>query len=139
MEVFLFVLLKCVVCIVIVLAAVPNLIWMERKVSADFQLRIGPNRMGPGGVFQLLIDAVKLVFKEAFAPRGIDKVMYIIAPIMAFVPGLLNFAVIPVGEITGESGMLLAVSDLSLGLITILAISSLSSYGIAYALSLIHI
>jgi len=134
MEEFLFVLLKCVAAIAIVLGAVPNLIWMERKVSADFQLRIGPNRMGPGGVFQLLIDAVKLVFKEAFAPRGVDKVMYLIAPILAFLPGLVNFAVIPAGEITSESSsFLLAVSDLELGLITILAISSLSSYGIAYA------
>ncbi|HMU82814.1 MAG TPA: NADH-quinone oxidoreductase subunit NuoH [Leptospiraceae bacterium] len=134
MEQLVFIVFKCVTAVVLVLTAVPLMIWMERKVSADFQLRIGPNRMGPAGVFQLPVDAVKLLFKESFAPRGIDRFMYLAAPVVAFVPGLLNFAVIPAGEIRAEQGgLLLAVSDIELGLITILAISSLTSYGIAYA------
>ncbi|MCE9600393.1 MAG: NADH-quinone oxidoreductase subunit NuoH [Spirochaetia bacterium] len=134
MEELIVIAVKCVAAIALVLGAVPHMIWMERKVSADFQLRIGPNRMGPAGLFQLPIDAIKLFFKEAFAPRGVDTFMYLAAPVAAFIPGLLTFAVIPVGEVTFVDGSFrLAVADLELGIITILAISSLTSYGIAYA------
>lgn len=121
----------------IVMGIVPMLVWMERKVSARFQLRRGPNRVGPFGLFQLLADAVKLVWKEDFFPRNTDRVIFLAAPIMAFLPGVVSFALIPVGiaagnELVGPGGVM-AVSYLNMGLLVIMAISSVAAYGIAFA------
>jgi NADH-quinone oxidoreductase subunit H len=121
----------------IVMGIVPMLVWMERKVSARFQLRRGPNRVGPFGLLQLGADAIKLLFKEDFFPRNTDRVIFLAAPIMAFLPGVISFALIPVGIATGNDllgpGGVLAVSYISMGLLVIMAISSLAAYGIAFA------
>ena len=121
----------------IVMGIVPMLVWMERKVSARFQLRRGPNRVGPFGLFQLLADALKLVWKEDFFPRNTDRIIFLAAPIMAFLPGVVSFALIPVGVAAGNEllgpGGVLAVSYVNMGLLVIMAISSVAAYGIAFA------
>jgi NADH-quinone oxidoreductase subunit H len=121
----------------VVMGIVPMLVWMERKVSARFQLRRGPNRVGPFGLLQLMADAVKLLWKEDFFPRNTDRIVFLAAPIMAFLPGVVSFALIPVGiaagnELLGPGGVL-AVSYVNMGLLVIMAISSVAAYGIAFA------
>src|SRR4051812_25737597 len=74
---------------------VPILVWVERRGSAFIQNRLGPNRVGPLGLLQLLADAVKFLFKEEFLPQRGVKLMYYGAPVMALVPGALAFASIP--------------------------------------------
>jgi NADH-quinone oxidoreductase subunit H len=121
----------------VVMGVVPLLVWMERKVSARIQLRRGPNRVGPFGLFQVLADAVKLLWKEDFFPRNTDRAIFLLAPIMAFLPGVVSFALIPVGIAAGNDllgpGGILAVSYVNMGLLVVMAVSSLASYGIAFA------
>lgn len=129
--------LKMVAGMSIVMGIVPMLVWLERKLSARFQLRRGPNRVGPFGLLQLGADALKLLFKEDFFPRNTDRVIFLAAPIMAFLPGVISFSLIPIGIATGNDllgpGGVLAVSYISMGLLVIMAISSVAAYGIAFA------
>lgn len=121
----------------LVMGMVPMMVWMERKVSARFQFRRGPNRVGPFGLFQLVADSLKLLFKEDFLPRNTDKLIFLSAPILAFLPGMLSFALIPIGiagdnEFFGPGGVM-AVSYISMGLLVMMAVSSIAAYGIAFA------
>jgi NADH-quinone oxidoreductase subunit H len=129
--------IKIAVGIGLVMGMVPMMVWMERKVSARFQLRRGPNRVGPFGLFQLIADSLKLLWKEDFLPRNTDRLVFLAAPIMAFLPGVLSFSLIPIGiaggnELAGPGGVM-AVSYISMGLLVIMAISSVAAYGIAFA------
>ncbi len=128
--------LKMLVAVGIVMSAVPMLVWMERKVSARFQRRLGPNRVGPLGLFQSLADAIKLMWKEDFFPLQTDRLIFLAAPVMAFLPGVISFGVIPVGAAPGRDwlgqGGVLAVSYVEMGLLVIMAVSSLASYGLAF-------
>ena len=129
--------LKIAVGIGLVMGMVPMMVWMERKVSARFQLRRGPNRVGPFGLFQLIADSLKLLWKEDFLPRNTDRIVFLAAPIMAFLPGVLSFSLIPIGvaggnELLGPGGVM-AVSYLSMGLLVLMAVSSVAAYGIAFA------
>jgi NADH-quinone oxidoreductase subunit H len=121
----------------LVMGMVPMIVWMERKISARFQLRRGPNRVGPFGLFQLVADSIKLMWKEDFFPRNTDRLIFLAAPIMAFLPGVVSFALIPVGIAAGNDligpGGVMAVSYLNMGLLVIMAVSSVASYGIAFA------
>lgn len=110
-------------------------VWAERKVIADMQARIGPNRWGPYGILQTLADGIKLFFKEDFAPRTADRWTFALAPILAMVPSLLAFAVIPVGDhITiGDRRVDLIVSDLNIGILYFLAMGSIGVYGVVLA------
>ena len=115
----------------LVTAAVMTL--AERKISARIQLRIGPNRVGPGGVLQPLADGVKFILKEEITPDGANKGIFRLAPIMAAVPAMLTVAVIPfAGEtiIFGLDFGLLSLTDLDIGLLFVLALSGLSVYGV---------
>ena len=121
----------------LVMGMVPMMVWMERKVSARFQLRRGPNRVGPFGLFQLIADSIKLLMKEDFFPRNTDRLIFLAAPILAFLPGMLSFALIPVG-IAGDNeyfgpGGVMAISYISMGLLVMMAVSSVAAYGIAFA------
>jgi NADH-quinone oxidoreductase subunit H len=121
----------------LVMGMVPMMVWAERKVSARFQLRRGPNRVGPFGLFQLVADSLKLFWKEDFFPRNTDRLIFLAAPVLAFLPGVLSFALIPIGiaggnELLGPGGVM-AVSYLSMGLLVMMAVSSVASYGIAFA------
>ncbi len=121
----------------LVMGMVPMMVWLERKLSARFQLRRGPNRVGPFGLFQLVADSLKLLFKEDFLPRNTDKIIFLAAPIMAFLPGVLSFSLIPIGiaggnELMGPGGII-AVSYINMGLLVAMAVSSVAAYGIAFA------
>jgi len=108
---------------------------LERKFIAALQQRIGPNRVGPFGFFQPLADGLKLVFKEDIVPDGADKVIFTVAPILTSVPALIIMAVVPLGETVaiGKRQMPLGIADLNVGILYILAIASISVYGIVLA------
>lgn len=108
-----------------VMTMVPILIWLERKVVADFQIRIGPNRLGPFGLMQPLADALKLIMKEDILPSGADRVLYFLAPLMAMVPALLAAAVIPFGPTFWTR-----ITSLDHSILFSFALSSLSVYAI---------
>ena len=110
-------------------------IWFERKVIADMQARIGPNRWGPFGLFQSLADGIKLFFKEDIRPQQADRWTYAAAPVMAAVPSFLAFAVIPFGDrvTVGGERIDFIVSDLNIGLLFFLAMGSIGVYGVVLA------
>ena len=99
------------------------LVWVERKVVARFQDRLGPNRLGPFGLIQPIADVIKLLIKEDILPEGADKVVYNLAPIFALATVLLLWAVIPMAPtILG--------SDVNIGVLYIVAIGGLGTLGI---------
>src|SRR5437588_4323754 len=106
---------------------------IERRVVAKLQGRVGPNRTGPFGLFQPIADAVKMGFKEQIVPTQAKKAIYVMAPVIAVVVALCAFAVIPIGNgwLDGKQSIWDPyISDINVGLLWILAISSLSVYGI---------
>jgi len=92
--------------------------WVERRAIAKFQVRVGPNRNGPFGLFQSIADALKLMQKEVIIPRGADRFLYFVPPVMIFVPALLGWGPIPWAE-------KMAYIDLDVGILFTIAISSL--------------
>ncbi len=115
-----------VIILAFVLTVIMAFIWFERRGLARFQIRLGPNRAGPMGMLQPVADAIKVLIKEDIVPDKGDKWVYWLAPLVAFVPALLIFAVVPF-----QDGALLA--DLNIGILYVLAISSLSVVGIFMA------
>ncbi len=107
----------------------------ERKVMARMQMRIGPNRVGPGGMLQSLADGVKLALKEGITPKGVDKPVYLLAPIIAAVPAFMAFAVIPFGPEVSILGhrTALQLTDLPVAVLYVLAVTSVGVYGIVLA------
>jgi NADH-quinone oxidoreductase subunit H len=98
-------------------------IWLERRVVARMQMRIGPNRVGPFGLMQGLADGIKLALKEDIIPRAADRVVFIIAPIIATIPAFLAVSVIPFGpkvSIFGEETVL-QLTDLPVGVLMVVA------------------
>ena len=126
---------KVLVAFVALLLTTLLTIWFERKVIADMQARIGPNRWGPFGLLQSLADGIKLFFKEDVRPRQADRWTYVIAPVMAAVPSFLAFAVIPFGDrvTVGGERIDFIVSDLNIGLLFFLAMGSIGVYGVVLA------
>jgi NADH-quinone oxidoreductase subunit H len=121
---FLVLLIKIVVIFGAVMNVVGLLSWVERKMMARVQMRPGPTRVGPFGLFQPLADLIKFVFKEDVIPTQANKFLYILAPLIALIPAFLTFAVVPFGPS-------FQVTDLSVGLLFIFAATSLGVYGIA--------
>jgi NADH-quinone oxidoreductase subunit H len=114
----------------------PILIWLERKVCAWIQHRAGPNRVGPFGLLQPLADAVKLLTKEEIIPASAERALYYLAPMLAFVPAALAFTVIPMANsYVGDDGTIyrFQVANLNVGIIFVLAITSIGVYGLAFA------
>jgi len=110
--------------------------WIERKFIARLQNRYGPNRAGPFGLLQPMADGVKLFFKEELTPAGADKVIFTLAPIITLLPALLVFAVIPIGgsfNLFGVERRLVLAPGLNVGILYILAITSIAVYGITMA------
>ena len=115
-----------VVIFVFVMAMIMGFIWFERRAMAIMQARLGPNRAGPFGVLQPVADAIKILIKEDIVPAKGDKWVHWLAPVVAFVPVLMIFAVVPFYD-----GALLA--DLNIGILYVVAISSVSVVGIFMA------
>lgn len=118
-----------------VVLAVLVMTYVERRLSAFIQNRLGPNRVGPGGVLQPLADGIKFMMKEDLIPAGVDKPVYIMAPAMLLVPALMTFAVIPFGSTVHLFGrdIPLQVADVNVGILYILALTSVGVYGIVLA------
>ncbi len=109
---------------------------LERRVVARFQSRVGPNRAGPYGLLQPLADGVKLIFKEEVIPELADKWTFILAPMLAAIPAIVVFAVIPLGGTIylGNVAIPLTIApNINVGLLYVLAITSISVYGIVLA------
>ena len=133
--VVLIVIAKTVVVFTFLLVSVMLMIWFERKVIADMQVRIGPNRAGPFGIAQTLADGIKLFFKEDLLPRDADRPIFRLAPYLSLVPAFLTFAIVPVGgrlelfdrETTWQ------LADPPVGILFLLAMSSVAVYGVMLA------
>src|SRR5688572_5509885 len=97
LAVVLITLLKVVVTFALLLVATMFMVWFERKIIADMQHRVGPNRAGPWGLLQTLADGTKLFFKEDLLPEKADRRVFRLAPILAVVPAFLAFAIVPIG------------------------------------------
>ena len=128
-------LLKIAVVFNAVMAVVTLLVWVERRVSAFIQDRLGPNRVGPYGLLQPLADAIKFIHKEDLIPGQVDRRVFIIAPALSLVPALITFAVIPFGGTLSIFGweIPLVITDVNIGVLYVLALSSLGVYGIVLA------
>jgi NADH-quinone oxidoreductase subunit H len=137
------VLLKVVVIFVIGLVATMLMVWFERKVIAGMQNRIGPAKAGPFGILQTLADGIKLFFKEDLIPERSDRFVFKLAPYLSFVPAFLVWSVIPLGgDFTGDKGGFVTwfdhttrvqLADPQIGVLLLLALSSISVYGIMLA------
>ena len=133
--VFLIVAVKVIVAFVVLMVSVLLMIWFERKVISDMQSRIGPNRAGPWGILQTMADGIKLFFKEGLRPDGSDRTVFYLAPYLAVVPAFLIFTIIPIGgEVTvfGHTTEI-QVADPQIGILFLLAMSSVSVYGLMLA------
>src|SRR5919201_2036307 len=111
------------------------MVWMERKVCAYIQDRVGPNRVGVEGVLQPFADVLKLLMKEELRPRAADTVLFTIAPIISAAAAFAAFSVIPFGTETTLFGLLgtplpLQVTDVNVAVLVISAINSMGGYGI---------
>src|SRR5215510_9100634 len=120
---FIILMIKIVVVFGGVIGVLAFLSWLERKVMARVQMRPGPTRVGPFGLLQPLADGLKFLFKEDVIPTNANRFLYIAAPVLSLIPALLSFSVIPFGPD-------LTITDLSVGLLFIFAITSLGVYGI---------
>lgn len=125
-------LIKIVIVELTLLTAVAYTVYVERRFSAFVQNRLGPNRVGPAGLLQPLVDAVKLLMKEDIVPEKANKIVHAIAPGISIVVALSTFAVIPFGDkivIAGKE-IKLQIADVNVGILYILALVSLGVYGI---------
>ena len=125
-------LIKIVVILNALLLAVSYLVLLERKVIAWVQVRLGPMRVGPHGALQPIADAVKLLLKEDITPARADRWVFTAAPVIALVPALVVFAVIPFGsqvELFGRS-ISLSVTDINVGLLYVVSVASIGVYGL---------
>jgi NADH-quinone oxidoreductase subunit H len=126
---------KALVVFVFLLLTVLLSVWFERRVIGRMQLRPGPNRAGPFGLLQSLLDGVKGALKEDIVPRGVDKIVFFLAPVMAAAPALVSFSVIPFGGVVSIGGHKtpLQLTDLPVAVLLILAMSSMGVYGFVLA------
>jgi NADH-quinone oxidoreductase subunit H len=128
-------LLKIIIVFNVVMGVVTLLVWVERRVSAFIQDRVGPNRVGPFGLMQPLADAIKFIFKEDLIPGQVSRTVFILAPALSLIPALCTFAVIPFGGTLSlfDVTIPLIITDVNIGVLYIFALSSLGVYGIVLA------
>lgn len=137
--------IKLILIFLMMVQAVPILVWIERRGSAFIQNRFGPNRVGPLGLLQLLADAVKFLTKEEFVPSRAVKLLFYAAPVFALIPGAIAYCAIPMsipfnigafdflGSTWGPYNILVQGYDMSIGIVFILGVSSLAAYTILMA------
>jgi len=126
---------KIIIVVLVLLLGVAFMTWVERRVSAIIQFRLGPNRVGPFGLFQPIADGVKFMCKEETFPADSHKPLFLIAPGIAFMTALCAFAVVPFGPVIEVFGrtVSLVILDLDGGMLFALAATSLGVYGIVCA------
>jgi NADH-quinone oxidoreductase subunit H len=129
------VLAKAIAIFAFLLLTVLVAILVERKLLGRMQMRFGPNRVGPFGLLQSLADGVKLALKEGLTPTGVDKPIYLLAPIISVIPAIMAFAVIPMGPVVSvfSHRTPLQLTDLSVAVLYVLAVTSIGVYGIVLA------
>jgi NADH-quinone oxidoreductase subunit H len=127
--------IKIAVALGVLLTAVAYTVWLERKVVGHIQNRWGPTRVGPFGLLQPLADGVKFIFKEDLLPPHVYKPLYIAAPMIALIFALTSISVIPIGNWITLFGIHtpLEITDVNIGLLIVLGITSLGVYGVALA------
>src|ERR671921_2518056 len=135
MNFFVLSLIKSAVVAFVLLTTLAYLQWIERKVLAHIQLRLGPSRVGPHGLLQPLADVIKLLTKEGFIPANVNTFYYLLAPILAVTIALISISVIPFGPEIEIGGVrtFMQLTDLKVGILFILALSSIGVYGVALA------
>ncbi len=135
MDEFIVAAIKVIIAFAFLFTSVLLLVWAERRIVAFMQNRLGPTRAGPFGMMQTLADGLKLMFKESMTPRKAEVLLYLAAPVMALIPALLIFLVVPVGApITiGDTSYTMQVTDLNVGVLYFLALSSMAVYAITLA------
>ena len=126
---------KTIAVFVLVVVIVVFLIWGERKIVADMQNRIGPNRAGPFGMLQTIADGLKLFFKEQVSPAKAQIGLYLLAPFLAVIPAFATMMVVPVGGTITIAGseVTLVGADLNVGVLFVLAMSSIAVYSTVLA------
>src|SRR6266478_3256260 len=135
MEFFVISLIKTGVVAAVLMTTLAYLQWVERKVIAHIQARLGPSRVGPHGLLQPLADVIKLITKEDLLPPHVNKFFFLLAPFLAVTMALLSISVIPFGrdfQVFGRT-ISMQLADLNVGVLFVLAVSSLGVYGIALA------
>ena len=132
---FTIIIVKVLVVFAATMLGVLVMIYAERRVSAFMQDRVGPNRVGPKGVLQPIADGIKFLMKEDLVPERVDKPIFILAPAILLIPALMTFAVIPFGSSINLFGreIALQVADVNVGILYVLALTSISVYGIVLA------
>lgn len=128
--------IKAVITLLAMTGGFAYLTFYERKALARIQVRLGPNRAGPGGWFQPVADGIKLIFKEELIPAQADKVLFLLAPVVTVIPALIITAVVPWGptvSIFGRDVSLSVSADVNVGVLYIMAVASISVYGIVLA------
>src|SRR5437016_6624144 len=120
-------LLKIAILLGVILFMVSYAVYAERRVSAFIQDRVGPNRVGPAGLFQPIADMFKLLLKEDFTPRAANTFYYCLAPCLAVMPAILTIAVVPFGSTL--FGVPMVIADVNVGVLFVFAIGSLGVYG----------
>ena len=126
---------KIVIAVFVLLTAVAYTVWLERKVVGHMQNRWGPTRVGPFGLLQPLADGLKFIFKEDLTPPYVHKPLYLLAPVIAVTTALASISVIPIGPWIkiGSISTPLQITDVNIGLLVILGITSVGVYGVALA------
>jgi NADH-quinone oxidoreductase subunit H len=124
-------LIKIVALLAVVLGIMNYAVYAERRISALIQDRLGPNRVGPAGLFQPIADAMKFLLKEDFTPAHVNTFYYWLAPCLAMIPAIITLAVIPFGSTL--FGFPMVIADINVGVLFVFAIASLSVYGIVIA------
>jgi len=129
------VLIKAVAIFAFLVLTVLVAILVERKLLGRMQMRFGPNRVGPFGLLQSLADGIKLGLKEGIIPAGVDKPVYLLAPVISVIPAITAFAVIPFGPVVSIFGhhTPLQLTDLPVAVLYVLAVTSVGVYGIVLA------
>ena len=124
--------IKIGIVIGVLLVVIAYLIWVERKVMAHMQVRLGPMRVGWHGLLQPIADGLKLITKEDIIPANASKILFILSPAIAMIPALLTIAVIPFGDTINIMGVSIdmVITDVNIGILFILAVSSVGVYGI---------
>jgi NADH-quinone oxidoreductase subunit H len=130
---FIFLIIKLSIVLILLLTCAAYLVWVERKLLGRMQARYGPNRAGRYGLLQPIVDVIKLITKEDTVPEGASKPIFLFAPGVVGLVALLIFAVVPFGRNITLWGrpIPLVITDLNIGLLFVLALSSIGVYGIA--------